>query len=316
MDTPWEPLRIQEVEQLLRDNTPLLPSIGQVKSVLKYLNPRKATGVDNIPAWLLKRYAEELAPVVHDITVASIVQCKYPTLNKHAIISPIPKTHPPSDLDNDFRQVSVLPQIAKVIEKLQLHLNKNSLRIKANQHAFMNCRSTTSALTSISQKWFDSTDNSSTGRQGVHALFIDFIDDHKILLDKLVDMNVTKSFWLWVMSFLEGRTQQVNLHGTLSFTASCLAGVPRGSVVSPTLFNIHIDDMEDNVPDQANVNTHKYADDGTMDTFKRKRQSSLMQSALDSAHSWALKNKMELIAKKPRICGLASLEHQLRIPCA
>ncbi|CAB4025182.1 Hypothetical predicted protein [Paramuricea clavata] len=82
----------------------------------------KATGSDNIPAWCLKRYAEELAPVVHDIVVASIVQCKYPTSYKHAIISPILKIRPPTDLDSDFRQVSVLPQLAKVIEKLQLQL--------------------------------------------------------------------------------------------------------------------------------------------------------------------------------------------------
>ncbi|CAB4037505.1 Hypothetical predicted protein, partial [Paramuricea clavata] len=83
--------RLQAVEHLLKDSHPPLPSIGQVKTVLKHLNPRKATGSDNIPAWCLKRYAEELAPVVHDIVVASIVQCKYPTSYKHAIISSIPK---------------------------------------------------------------------------------------------------------------------------------------------------------------------------------------------------------------------------------
>ncbi len=81
----------EAVEHLLKDSTPPLPSIGQDKTVPKHLNPKKATGVDNIPSWCLKRYAEELAPVVHDIVVASIVQCKYPTLYKHAIISPIPK---------------------------------------------------------------------------------------------------------------------------------------------------------------------------------------------------------------------------------
>jgi hypothetical protein len=176
---PWleiqpDPPRLQVVEHLLKDSHPPLPSIGQVKTVLKHLNPRKATGSDNIPVWCLKRYAEELSPVVHDIVVASIVQCKYPTSYKHAIISPIPKIRPPTDLDSDFRQVSVLPQLAKVIEKLQLQLNKSSFKIKTNQHAFTSGHSTVSALTSISQNWFDSTDNSSTGRHGVHALFVDF----------------------------------------------------------------------------------------------------------------------------------------------
>jgi hypothetical protein len=60
---PWleiqpDPPRLQAVEHLLKDNHPPLPSIGQVKTVLKHLNPRKTTGSDNIPAWCLKRYAE------------------------------------------------------------------------------------------------------------------------------------------------------------------------------------------------------------------------------------------------------------------
>jgi retron-type reverse transcriptase len=147
-----------------------------------------------------------------------------------------------------------------------------------------------SDLTSISQNWFDSTDNTSTSRQGVHALFVDFrkafdLVDYKILLDKLADMNVTRRFWLWIMSFLEGRTQQVNLRGALSFTASCRAGVPQGSAISPTLFNIHINDMGENVSEQACVNTTKYADDCTMDTSIRTGESSDLQSALDSVQS-------------------------------
>ncbi|CAB4019987.1 Hypothetical predicted protein [Paramuricea clavata] len=248
-----------------------------------------------------------------------IVQCKYPTSYKHAIISPIPKIRPLTDLDNDFRQVSVLPQLAKVIEKLQLQLNKSSFKIKTNQHAFTSGHSTVSALTSISQNWFDSTDNSSTGRQGVHALFVDFrkafdLVDHKFLLDKLADMNVTRSFWLWTMSFLEGRTQQVNLQGVLSFTASCPAGVPQGSAISPTLFNIHINDMEENVSEQACVNTIKYADDCTMDTSIRLGEFSDLQSALDSVQSWAVENKMELNVKKTKDMWINFIEAPPPLP--
>ena len=113
-------------------------------------------------------------------------------------------------------------------------------------------------------------------------------------------MNINKSFWLWAKSFLEGRSQQVNLHGTLSFKASCPAGVPQGSTISPTLFNIHINDIEDDIPVQANVSTDKYADDCTMDTAVREGEHSYLQNALDSVHSWSVRNKMELNAKKTK----------------
>ncbi len=99
---------------------------------------------------------------------------------------------------------------------------------------------------------------------------------------------------------MDGRTRRVNLQGALSFTAPCPAGVPQGSAISPTLFNIHVSDMEDNIPEQANVNTHKYADDYTMDTSVRTEECSQLQSALDSVHSWANENKMELNAKKTK----------------
>ena len=108
---------------------------------------------------------------------------------------------------NDFWQISVLPQIAKVIEKIQLELNSSDLKIKDNLHAFAKNRSTVSALISMTQNWFDVTDNSNTGRNGVHIMFVDFqkafdLVDHRILLIKLAEMNVSNAFWSWVKSFL------------------------------------------------------------------------------------------------------------------
>ena len=41
----------------LPDAAPKLPSIRQVKKILKSLNPRKPTGVDNISPLTIKRYA-------------------------------------------------------------------------------------------------------------------------------------------------------------------------------------------------------------------------------------------------------------------
>ena len=99
---------------------------------------------------------------------------------------------------------------------------------------------------------------------------------------------------------MEGRTQQVNLQGALSFRAPCPAGVPQGSVISPTLFNTHINDLEDGVPEQPRVNTGKYADDCTMDASVNAGEPSSLQRALDAAQGWAEENKMKLNAKKTK----------------
>ncbi|CAB4012085.1 Hypothetical predicted protein [Paramuricea clavata] len=153
---PWQnanPTEIPDVGELehlqKNDTSPPLPSVGEIKVTLKHLNPRKATGSDGIHSWLLKRYNEELAPVIHNIICSSISQAKYPTLYKHAFVTPVAKIYPPNDMDHDFRQISVLPQLAKVLESIQLKLNKGDLKIKDNQHAFTHGRSTVSALATV-----------------------------------------------------------------------------------------------------------------------------------------------------------------------
>jgi hypothetical protein len=36
--------------------------------------------------------------------------------------------------------------------------------------------------------------------------------DHGILLRKLAELNINKRLWLWIQSFLDGRSQQVKLN--------------------------------------------------------------------------------------------------------
>ena len=57
---------------------------------LASLNPAKASGPDNIPAWLLKENADILAPVVTDTLNCSFSEARLPQSWKHADITPIP----------------------------------------------------------------------------------------------------------------------------------------------------------------------------------------------------------------------------------
>ncbi|CAB4004432.1 multidrug resistance-associated 5 [Paramuricea clavata] len=305
---PTEIPDVGEIEHLLKNDTsPPLPSIGQIKATLKHLNPRKATGSDEIPPWLLKRYHEELAPVIHNIICSSISQAKYPTLYKHALVTQVPKIYPPNDMDNDFRQISVLPQLAKVLESIQLKLNKGNLKIKDNQHAFTHGRSTVSVLASITQNWFNKTENSRDGRMGIHALFIDFCK----AFDLEARQNERVEKLLAMDTELSRREESVvQLQGVLSSIRPFPSGVPQGSVVSPTLFNVHVDDLEDCIPNYLDINTHKYADDCTQDEVIPYGSASNMQEVLDAINDWAHGNKMKLNAKKTKdmwICFKAAI---------
>ena len=174
------------------------------------------------------------------------------------------------------------------MEKIQLRLDIEDLKNKNNQHAFTERRNTVSALISTTQTWFNVTDCSKTGKMGVHAVFIDFrkafdLVDHKRLLTKLALMNINKPFWLW--NFLSGRVRQVNINGSLSSIALCLAGVSQGSVIAPTLFNIYVDDLEDTLPEQLKVSTEKYADDCTQHQVVSAASGSNLQQSINEVNN-------------------------------
>ena len=296
--------KLDEVETLQKDYSPSLPSIGHIRYALDDLKQSKATGADGVPAWLLKRFSSVLAPIVHDIITASIKQCKYPSCYKHGLVSPVPKVYPPVDISNDVRQDSVLPHIGKILERVQLQLDQKDITLPlVNMVLLKTAPLHQLCMIAITLPFY--TDSVGRDTAGIHALFIDFrkafdLVDHGILLNKLAHMNVNKSFWLWVKSFLSGRTQPVKLNQSLSSIACCPAGVPQGSVLLPTLFNIHIDDLDACVPEELEVSTHKYADDCTQSECIMKGKCSNMQEVLDSVQNWSNTNRMKLNAKKTK----------------
>ena len=103
-------------------------------------------------------------------------------------------------------------------------------------------------------------------------------------------MGITKSFWKWTQSYL----------GVLSRHGEVIPGVPQGGVISPTLFNVHVNDIEDCIPRGIPVSTCKYADDCTLYELVSKDSVSQMQDAVTHLESWAVQNKMELNAKNTK----------------
>jgi hypothetical protein len=83
----------------------------------------------------------------------------------------------------------------------------------------------------------------------------------------------------------------------MSSSAPCQAGVPQSSVISPTIF---INDLEDTLTNNNPTNTHKYADDCTIDEVVANGALSNMQESTNQVMNWANDNKMTVNPKKTK----------------
>ena len=87
--------------------------VDVVTKVFQYICSRKATGPDGISAFVLKTFAEELAPawcpIFHNHSV--------PILWKTSYITPVPKKTCPKE-NNDYRPVALTSIVMKCLERI------------------------------------------------------------------------------------------------------------------------------------------------------------------------------------------------------
>ena len=92
-------------------------TVSEVRKALKELKSKKATGVDGIPARLLKDGADSLASPLSVIFNLTIQQNFIPAEWKKAKVTPLHKSGTKEDPRN-YRPISVLPVVSKVLERL------------------------------------------------------------------------------------------------------------------------------------------------------------------------------------------------------
>ena len=82
--------------------------------------------------------------------------------------------------------------------------------------------------------------------------------NHRILIGRLNSLGFCNDCLAWFTNYFSDRVQCVKSDGMLSGPLAVSMGVPQGSILGPTLFSVHINDVGLAAGDSL---IHLYADD-------------------------------------------------------
>ena len=284
--------------------------------VLKRLKTNKSSGPDGIPPMVLKNCRSSLSTPLSRLYHLSYSSGSFPSAWKLANVQPVPKKGSRSDPSN-YRPIAVTSILAKVMERiikqnLMDYLESNGL-IHDSQYGFRSKRSTGDVMAYLTEIWSHSL-HSYGESQAVALDFAKAFDRvwHKNLLCKLSAFGVDPSLCRWIESFLLNRSIQVVLDGTTSKRIDINAGVPQGSVLSPVLFLIYINDLLSLTSNPI----HSFADDSTLHhSYKfnkrptkvevddaRKRMMDSLNLDISAIMEWGRQNRVEFNLNKTQAC--------------
>ena len=274
-----------------------------------------ASGPDGIPTRLLISTAEEVAPMLTRIFQTSLDVGSVPSDWRKALITPIYKKGP-RNIASNYRPVSLTSVVSKMLEHIifsctMKHLYLHNI-LSSSQHGFRTKRSCETQLISTVQ---GIAKNLKSGKDQVDVILLDFakafdkVPFQRLLL-KLHHYGIRDKPLQWISSFLNGRTQQVLVEGSVSDKLEVLSGVPQGSVLGPLLFLIYINDLP-SVCHSSQVNL--FADDTLLYRHIRNEGDSVkLQEDLTALEEWEARWQMSFHPEKCTVLRMTTNKYYRR----
>ncbi len=293
-------------------------TVENVALALMNLKTNKSTGLDKIPAKVLKVTADIIAPSLSYIFNLSLETGIYVDDWKRARVNPIYKSDDKLKCEN-YRPISILPIVSKVFERevfrqIYSFVSDNSLLSKF-QSGF---RPKHSTLSSLIQMCDDLLENMDNGKINC-VVFLDVRKafdciNHEILLKKMLNYFAISGIPLnWFKSYLTDREQQCLVNGHLSSPRKIKCGVPQGSILGPLLFLMYINDMPDclkySIPSLYADDTEIYLSSKNCDDIVIK-----INLDLENIRKWMLRNKLQIHPTKSKYMFIGSaynIKHKL-----
>ncbi len=233
-------------------------TLEEVSSAIRLLKKGKSPGADGIPVDVFKNSCTELVDNLVILFNYILGSGDYPEPWASGIISPVPKTVAPQEVDK-FRKVTVLPAISKIFDTVintRLEFVENVFK----QYDVFNggfkqgsmCSDNLFILNAIIEKY------KCIGKP-LYICFVDFkrafdCVNRMLMFTKLVKNNGECSKLLKIMiSMYKKTTCSIKWQGMLSEKFVDIMGVAQGGVTSPYFFKKFLSDLVDHLDNDCGV---------------------------------------------------------------
>ena len=286
---------------------------SEIEKIIKSLGSNKSSDIYGMSPKLLKILFPAISETLSNIFNESFALGIFPDHMKLTMITPIFKGGSKFDISN-YRPVSVLSIISKVLEKLMLarlikYLGK-SKKIYEHQFRFQKNRSTTLAVLDLSTRITNALDSGNYAA----SVFLDFAKafdtiNHQILLRKLENYSIRGPAKDWFESYLRNRHQIVKIGDTLSDEMQIVCGVPQGSILGPILFLLYISDIKNS---SKMLKFFLYTDDTNTLLISKSIQEleCIYNKELSYVTDWLNANKLTLNVEKSNLVLFRSTKKQ------
>ena len=297
----------------LTDFTPT--NIEEVQKLLFKMN-KTTCKLDPFCTSIIMQYPQYFIHVYVYIINLCFSSGVYPTAFKSAIVKPLIKK-PTLDCEvlKSYRPISNLPFLSKLTEKviaqrLVSHMQDTSA-VEKFQSAYKAHHSTETALLRVFNDILFSIDQGG----GEILVLLDLSSafdtiDHALLFDLWHDtFGISGTALSLLKSYIQDRTQCVQIDGIISEYAKLVCGVPQGSVLGPRNFCMYMYPIG-SILRHHGIYYHIYADDTQLyikfDLSDHSIALEKINLCISDIRTWMIKNKLKINDSKTEFLVLSS----------
>ena len=219
----------------------------------------KTCELDEIPTKYLKQCIDQCITLITEIMNVSLREGLFVSTWKTAIVRPLLKKKGLDLVNSNYRPVSNLNFLSKVLEKLALaqfndHCAKYDLYPDYHSAYRQHYSCETALLKMVNDILWNMESQQVTAMACIDLSAAFDTVDHTILMDVMrIKFGITGSALEWFKTYLSPRDFMVNVGESYSSRKQLTCSVPQGSCAGPSLYSVYASTMGETVPHDMKI---------------------------------------------------------------